>query len=105
MLHRPGRVAAATATLLLLLGLPFLGVRFVGVDASVLPEQHCARQVDEALRTSYDRDAASPILVASRHRRPRLPRWRRTASGSRRSPARTTVSAPQQLDGVWRIDV
>ncbi len=105
VLHRPGRVAAATATLLLLLGLPFLGVRFVGVDASVLPEQHSARQVDEALRTSYDRDAASPILVsveAPPSAAAEVATYReRLASVA----GQDAVSAPQQLDGVWRIDV
>src|SRR6266542_1530539 len=45
----PGRIAAAAATLLIALGLPFLGVQFTAVDAQVLPESASARQVDDTL--------------------------------------------------------
>jgi len=45
----PLPIAIATTAALVTLGLPFLGVRFIGVDASVLPSSASARQVQDAL--------------------------------------------------------
>jgi uncharacterized membrane protein YdfJ with MMPL/SSD domain len=60
----PGRTAALAATLLLALGLPFLGVQFTFVDAQVLPASASARQVDDALRTEFPPYRDSPITLA-----------------------------------------
>ncbi len=105
VLRRPGRVALATATLLVVLGLPFLGVRFTAVDASVLPTSHSGRQVGDAMRNDYTANAASPVLVAvhaDRTAATQVQAYRdrvaAVATGAEVSPARP-------LNGVWRIDV
>ena len=49
VMRRPLPIAVATAAVLVALGLPFIGVRFTGVDASVLPTSASARQVQDAI--------------------------------------------------------
>jgi RND superfamily putative drug exporter len=60
----PGRIAAASAALLIALGIPFLGIEFTSVDARVLPESASARQVDEALRNDFPPFRTTPIELA-----------------------------------------
>src|SRR5438477_37589 len=48
VMRRPATVPAATTVILLLAGMPFLGVRFTSIDAGVLPQSASARQVDDA---------------------------------------------------------
>jgi RND superfamily putative drug exporter len=60
----PGRIAAASAALLIALGIPFLGIEFTSVDARVLPESASAHQVDEALRNDFPPFRTTPIELA-----------------------------------------
>jgi uncharacterized membrane protein YdfJ with MMPL/SSD domain len=66
IMRRPVPVAAGAAALLIALGLPFLGIKFTGVDAGVLPRDQSARVVDEALETEFPPNRTSPIYVAAR---------------------------------------
>ena len=61
----PGRIALGTTVLLLVLGLPFLGIKFTSVDAQVLPESASARQVDDVLRADFPPFHDSPITLAA----------------------------------------
>ena len=49
VMRRPGRIAIASAALLIVLGIPFLGIKFIQADARVLPGTASAKQVDKAL--------------------------------------------------------
>ena len=49
-----------------MLGLPFLGIKFTGVDASVLPRDHSARVVNDALETEFPPNRTRPVYVAAR---------------------------------------
>ena len=60
----PGRIAAASAALLIALGIPFLGIEFTSVDARVLPESASARQVDEVLRDDFPPFRTTPVELA-----------------------------------------
>jgi RND superfamily putative drug exporter len=60
---RPRRVAVLTTTLLIVLGLPFTGIKFVSVTAGALPESASARQVSKALAREYPPNTTSPIQV------------------------------------------
>jgi RND superfamily putative drug exporter len=64
VMRRPGRVAVATAAILVLAGLPFARIEFTGVDAQVLPPTHSARAVDDALRADFSPNASQPVLLA-----------------------------------------
>ncbi|HEX8204960.1 MAG TPA: MMPL family transporter [Solirubrobacteraceae bacterium] len=63
VMRRAGRVAAVTSALLLLAGAPALGIAFTGVDATTLPEGSPVRAVDEALRTDFEPQPTTPLVV------------------------------------------
>jgi uncharacterized membrane protein YdfJ with MMPL/SSD domain len=63
VMARPGRVAALSASALVLLALPALRVHFVGVDATTLPASASARQVAETLDHAGLRGRYSPVTV------------------------------------------
>jgi uncharacterized membrane protein YdfJ with MMPL/SSD domain len=65
LMRRPVPVAIGAAALLLALGIPFLSIRFTGVDASVLPPNVSSRVVDSALPQFPA--AASPPVYAVLH--------------------------------------
>ena len=60
----PGRIALATGAILIVLGIPALGIRFDVADASVLPRSAAARQVDVALRTEFAPYRDTPVTLA-----------------------------------------
>ena len=60
---RPRRVAVLSTALLIALGLPFTGIRFISVTASVLPHSASARQVEEALAREFPPNRTSPLQV------------------------------------------
>jgi RND superfamily putative drug exporter len=64
VMRRPVPVATGAAVLLLAMGLPFIQIRFTGVDASVLPKDRSARVVDDALRAEFPPSDSSPVYVA-----------------------------------------
>jgi uncharacterized membrane protein YdfJ with MMPL/SSD domain len=66
IMRRPAPVAVGASALLIAMGLPFLGIQFTGVDAGVLPRDHSARVVDEALETEFPPNRTTPIYVAAR---------------------------------------
>jgi RND superfamily putative drug exporter len=81
-----------------LLGLPFLGVRFVGVDATVLPTSSSARQADDALHRWFAPGLDAPLHVAVTS--PALAR--RFAA----LPDALAVSVPKRLaPHLWSVDV
>jgi uncharacterized membrane protein YdfJ with MMPL/SSD domain len=103
VMRRPGPIAAATAALLIAMGLPFLRIEFTGVDASVLPQDRSARVVSDVLEREFPPGRTAPIYVAAE-----------TGDGgdveafARRLvelPNAEAVPPPAQADGLWRIDV
>jgi putative drug exporter of the RND superfamily len=92
VMRRPLLIALATAAVLVALGLPFLGVRFTGVDAAVLPKSATARQVQERLGA----DAPEHVVV----RAPAV------AARIARLPGVASVTKPRPLGaGLWTFDV
>ncbi len=104
VMRRPAPIAVASAALLIALGIPFLGIKFTSVDATVLPTSASARQVDTALKTGFPPHRDSPIQLAVAG-----------ANGAdlqgliarvRKIPGVATVGPPQPLaGGVSEIDV
>jgi RND superfamily putative drug exporter len=64
VMARPVAMALAAAAVLILAGLPFLGVRFAGVDASVLPRSFSAGAVDATIARDFAEPLATPVRVA-----------------------------------------
>jgi len=103
VMRRPGPIAAATAVLLIAMGLPFLRIEFTGVDARVLPTERSARVVQDALDSEFPPGRTAPIYVAAETDDPSAVRhWAGTLSDL---PGADSVSPPRQADGLWRIDV
>jgi uncharacterized membrane protein YdfJ with MMPL/SSD domain len=64
VMRRPIPVATLSAAFLILLGLPFLGIKFNTVDATVLPKDASARQAYETVSQQFPPYRESPILVS-----------------------------------------
>lgn len=106
VMRAPIPFAALGAGLLLLLALPVTGLKFTSIDASVLPEQASARQVDQAIKTGFPRlrPAAAQVVIAA----PTGSSAQVTAyAGSiARLDGVESVSRPQPLDSqTWAFDV
>jgi RND superfamily putative drug exporter len=91
VMRRPGRIALASATLLVALGLPLLHVRFTAVTAAVLPASASAHKVQDVV------GAATPMHVVAPSRA--------VAAEVRQLPDVASVSPPRRLGGVWTFDV
>jgi len=99
----PGRIAAASAALLIALAIPFLGIEFTSVDAQVLPPAASARQVDDTLRADFPPYRDTPVTLAFRGTTADADR---IAAAAARVPGAAAVEPPTRLeDGVWAVDV
>lgn len=105
VMRRPGPIAAATAVLLIAMGLPFLRIEFTGVDAGVLPTERSARVVEDAVETEFPRGPTAPIIVlAGVGERGRAAATAYAHELSQRDGV-ASIGEPEQAGGYWRIDV
>lgn len=110
VMRRPVLVAAASATLLITLASPSLGIQFTSVDASVLPESASARQVAETLKAEFPSGQAAPLHLAVR-----VPDRDVRVTGGRLSDYATELEGLANVESVspsrpvgnntWQIDV
>ncbi|MFL5896464.1 MAG: MMPL family transporter [Thermoleophilaceae bacterium] len=98
VMRRPGRIAAMAAAVLIALGLPFAGIRFTSVDASVLGAEHSARQADNILKARFAADESSPIRVIV-GAPANSASARGVAARARRLPAVRLVAPPAPVGG------
>jgi uncharacterized membrane protein YdfJ with MMPL/SSD domain len=70
VMRRPIPIAVASASVLLIAGIPFLSLKFTSVDAQVLPESASARQVDNVMRAEFPPFRDTPIRVLVEDPRP-----------------------------------
>jgi uncharacterized membrane protein YdfJ with MMPL/SSD domain len=106
VMRRPGTVAALTAVALLLLATPALGIRWSGVDASVLPTGKSARTVSDAIARSFPGANSTPVILALSAPPGAGPALDSYAAGLRRMAAAQRVSSPRYLGrDTWDIDV
>jgi RND superfamily putative drug exporter len=106
IMRRPGRVAIATAALLVVLGLPASGIKFTGIDASVLPAGASARVVDQALRRDFPSNLASPVYLAASAPRTATSQVDAYATGLKALPGARAVTQPTAVgNGLWRFEV
>jgi uncharacterized membrane protein YdfJ with MMPL/SSD domain len=96
VMRRPGTVAAVTAAVLLVAGLPFLRIAFVPADHRMLPEDSEARQVAATVERDFGAFAAEPIQVVARTTPEQAETFVRAA---RELPGADAVSEPRRLDG------
>ena len=101
VMRRPGRIAAISATFLIVLALPALGVNFVGVDATTLPSSASARQVAEELDRDGIRGTYAPITAII----DRAPSAEVTARLASAPGVAAVLPAREIAEGLWRLDV
>jgi RND superfamily putative drug exporter len=63
VMRHPATIAVITATVLILLGLPAIGIKFIGVDARAVPEGLTARTVNDTLATQYPSNTSNQITA------------------------------------------
>jgi uncharacterized membrane protein YdfJ with MMPL/SSD domain len=104
VMRRPGRIAVASAALMIVLGLPFLRVEFTSVDAKVLPHSNEARMVSERLDRDFPANRTTPVyVIAETTSRVELDDY---TARIERLPGGAAVAPPRPLSrDVARIDV
>jgi RND superfamily putative drug exporter len=104
VMRRPGRTAVVSAAFMIALGIPFTGIKFTSVDATVLPSSAQARQVDTVLKTEFPPNRTSPVTVAAHA--PNGPQVRAFAQRLRALHGVAAVNPPQQVaPGLTQVDV
>jgi uncharacterized membrane protein YdfJ with MMPL/SSD domain len=101
LMRRPVQVAVAAAALLVVLGLPFLGIRFTGVDASVLPAKTSSRVVDAALTRDFPATFATPAYAVVQGSAQHAESY---AAAVRALPEAALTRAPRRIGPqVWEV--
>jgi putative drug exporter of the RND superfamily len=63
VMRYPGRIALSCAVFLIALGIPFSQIKFISVDARVLPPSASARRVNNALQSQFAPNRTAPLEV------------------------------------------
>ncbi len=94
VMRRPGRIAVASATLLIVLGIPFTSIKLISVDARVLPASASAHRVNDILSAQFPPNRTTPleVVVGASARSPQV---RELTTRIKRLPDVSAVSPPQ----------
>ena len=105
VIRRPLIVAVAGAALLIVLGLPFAGIRFTSVDASVLPTSASARQAADAVAHDFPTTANSTIFLVADAPPNSAAEVQGLADQIKSIPAVTGVEMVPAGSNRWRLDI
>ncbi|HEU4392272.1 MAG TPA: efflux RND transporter permease subunit [Solirubrobacterales bacterium] len=97
VMRRPVPVATLSALFLIVLGLPFLGIKFNTVDPTVLPQSASARQAYDTVSSEFPPYRETPIWVDVEGGGPKAAAT--MAARARRVPGVAEVQPPQPLRG------
>jgi RND superfamily putative drug exporter len=97
VMRRPIPVATLSALLLIVMGLPFLGIKFNTVDPTVLPKEASARQAYDIVSSEFPPYHESPIWVDLEGGGPQAAKL--MAARVRRVGGVAEVAPPQPLAG------
>jgi RND superfamily putative drug exporter len=97
VMRRPVPVATLSALLLIVLGLPFFGIRFNTVDPTVLPKSASARQAYDTVSAEFPPYRETPIWVSVKGAGPKADL--QLAARIRRTPGVAAVAPPERLRG------
>lgn len=105
VMRRPVAVAVLSGAFLLLLGWPFLSIRFNSVDATTLPASSSAHVVDAAIKRDFPLQIGAPAVIVARAPASAEAQVTAYARQVRRVAGVQAVAPPAyQGGGVWRID-
>jgi RND superfamily putative drug exporter len=96
VMRRPVPIAVAVVALLLVLGSPFLGVKFGLPDDRVLPQTASSRRVQDQIRGNFSSQEASALSVVAEHVQ--------AAGAELNGEIEGYASVLSRLDGVARVD-
>jgi len=104
VMRRPAPIAAASAALLIILGIPFWGIRLIQADQRVLPAASSARQVGDALNDQFPANRTTPleVVVGAPAGSPQV---RGLAARISRLPDVAAVATPQPAGGYSLLPV
>ncbi|HET9153249.1 MAG TPA: MMPL family transporter [Solirubrobacterales bacterium] len=103
VMRRPIPVATLSAAFLIVLGLPFLGIRFNVIDPTVLPASASARQAYDTVSEQFPPYHETPIWIDVEGRGPAAAR--QVAAAVRKIPGVAEVAPPQPLaPGVTAVE-
>ncbi|HEX6229185.1 MAG TPA: MMPL family transporter, partial [Solirubrobacterales bacterium] len=97
VMRRPAPIATLSALFLIVLGLPFLGIKFNTVDPTVLPKEASARQAYDRVSAEFPPYRETPIWVSVRGAGPEASAS--LAARIRRTPGVAAVAPPRPLRG------
>ncbi|MDX6602640.1 MAG: putative drug exporter of the superfamily [Solirubrobacterales bacterium] len=97
VMRRPVPVATFSALLLIVMGLPFLGIKFNTVDPEVLPESASARQAYDTVSSEFPPYRETPIWIDVEGGGPKAAA--QVARRMRRVEGVAEVNPPQPLKG------
>ncbi|HET9199338.1 MAG TPA: MMPL family transporter [Solirubrobacterales bacterium] len=104
VMRRPAPVATLSALFLIVLGLPFFGIKFNTVDPTVLPESATARQAYDTVSQQFPPYHETPIWIDVEGGGPRAAT--EVAAAVREVPGVAEVAPPLRLaDGVSAVQV
>ncbi len=103
VMRRPAPIAIVAATLLIVLGLPFLRIAFTGVDADVLPREKSARVVSDVINSEFPPGRTAPIYAVVHSEDAAAVRDYAERLGQ--VPGVAVPPQPVRAGDVWRIDV
>jgi len=95
VMRRPVPIATLSALFLIVLGLPFFGIKFNTVDPTVLPKEASARQAYDTVSAEFPPYREAPIWVSVEGASPQA--TTRLAARIRRTSGVAAVAPPQQL--------
>jgi uncharacterized membrane protein YdfJ with MMPL/SSD domain len=64
VMRRPAPIATLSALFLIILGLPFLSIKFTAADPAILPDEASARQVYDSMQEEFPPYRDTPIWVS-----------------------------------------
>jgi uncharacterized membrane protein YdfJ with MMPL/SSD domain len=97
VMRRPAPVATLSALLLIVLGLPFFGIKFNTVDPTVLPKSASARQAYDTVSAEFPPYRETPIWVSVKGAGPKADA--QLGARIRRAPGVAAVAPPERLRG------
>lgn len=105
VIRRPLPVAFGGAAVLLILGLPFTGVKFTSVDASVLPISASGRQVSDILANDFPNSSRSTVYAIVDAPADAASQVQSLADQVKALPGVTGVDVVPADSAHWRFDV
>jgi uncharacterized membrane protein YdfJ with MMPL/SSD domain len=97
VMRRPAPIATLSALFLIVLGLPFLNIKFNTVDPSVLPKDASARQAYDTVSNEFPPYRETPIWVSVQGASPKA--TTQLAAQVRDTPGVAAALPPRPLDG------